>query len=195
MTVLDWAQVQNELPTLIGEQLSIPCQWGDQPRGYVAGPVAGIDILAESALGVDDMQWEDVAGGAGPEDDQIRASVIGQRTLMLSVRVWSPVQSIEKSARRYLERLRTRLALPSVRPALLALGLSFAGTEAVVSLDPTEDGRVVSEAVLDVLFAYVVRETDDPIPFIENTLTESEFLRDVAGNPTDLQITVDTREL
>jgi len=68
-------------------------------------------------------------------------------------------------------------------------------TEAIVDVDPTEDGRIRSMATMDVRLGYAVSETDEPIPFIEQARIRSEFFRDAAGDPLpdglQIDVTVD----
>jgi hypothetical protein len=111
----------------------------------------------------------------------VTESAVGQRELTLQVSVWSPLQSLGRSARRHLERLRTRLRWQSSIGALAALGLAIVTIESIVLLDPSEDGRVVSGAAMDLRLAYSWTETDDAVPFIETVQVRSEYLRDETG--------------
>lgn len=157
----DWATLDAELPPLIGRLLELPCDWRKRPRTMKVGASAQLDIIAEGAIGVDDRKWVDQSSG------DVSARVTGQRVMTLQVTVWAAVQPLARSARRYLERLRLRLRFPSTLDALAALELALVDTEALVQLDPAEDGRTVSQASLDVRLAYALDDDDEPIPTIE----------------------------
>ena len=189
---MDFATVQSELPAAIETLVGIPCQWRTQPRQMVLGAVATLDVLAPSSLGVDDVSWANVGD---PDLTHVEATITGYRELTLQVSVWSDKQTLAESARCYLERLRTRLRFPTALETLRGLDLAHVRTEAIVDVDPTEDGRIRSMATMDVRLGYAVSETDEPIPFIEQARIRSEFFRDAAGDPLpdglQIDVTVD----
>lgn len=192
---LDFAEIQTELPALFEALMGISCNWRDQAVPFVDGPQAFLDVLAPAAVGVDDLRWSEV--GVDAEDptlpDTIQATMVGNREMTIQVTVWNDRQPLDVSARYYLERLRTRLRFPSTLEAMRALGLAQVRTEAMIDLDPTEDGRVMSQTSMDLRLAYVVAETDDAQPYLLTPRVKSESLRDAAGDPT-LQIDINPPE-
>lgn len=179
-----WAQMQTDLPPLFTALLGIPCDWRTQPRGMHTGARAQLDVIGGVGRGVDEPTWDDV-----PADDvadppvAVRATVHGIREMTLQVSVWALRQTLDQSAREYLERLRLRLRFPSTVVALDALGLAVVGIERVVQIDPEADGRKQSEASMDVRIAYGVRESDTAIPYIETARIHDDGLGvDVTAN-------------
>lgn len=189
---MDWATLQTELPSLLGDLLELPCDWRKQPRKMHTDARAQLDLVSHTGLGVDETSWTELDEDDDDEPDHVRATVHGLRELAVQVSVWSPSQSLDKSARRYLERLRTRLYLPSSLERIKALELALVGVEDLVLLDPSEDGREVSEAAMDVRLAGGSSELDAPIPFIETARVRSEHLRNAAGDPLPSSAQIDT---
>lgn len=161
------------LLALLGGLLGFTVQSARRPRRMIAGPSAMIDWLGASSIGVDDVAWED-----DDEDnpEAVTATVIGAREDTLQVSVWSDDQTPSKTARAFLDQLRTRLRLPSSKETLRALGLATVEIFRVIPLGTVEGGRDMANAVLDIRFAYATVEVDAPIPFIETAVVTSLFV-------------------
>jgi hypothetical protein len=169
---MDFSTLQTALPTLLSTLIGLPCQHATEPRKFITGPCAVVEFISQEGIGVDDRKWENLdTNGAVTTDpaaaDTVRATQYGMREGVLQITAWSNDQRIDKSARFYLERLRTRLRMPSSLDALRAMGLAIVTIEKTVPLDLTEDGRVMSQASLDVRVGYGVTEADAAVPFIE----------------------------
>lgn len=182
-----WAQMQTDLPPIFTALLCIPCDWRTQSRGMHARARAQLDVLGGAALGVDEPVWSDVTAPV-PTDPPVavQATVHGIRELTLQVSVWTLRQTLEESAREYLERLRLRLRFPSSVVQLKALGLAVVTIERVVQIDPEADARMQSSASMDVRLAYGVSESDAAIPYIETA-------RIYATEPRAVDVTVTLR--
>jgi hypothetical protein len=183
---MEWATLQTGLPALISALLEIPCDFAGQPRTLQQGPRAQLDIIAIAGIGVDEETWD----ADGTEPNEMRETVHGLRELTLQVDVWNAEQTLERSARRYLEQLRTRIRWTSSKVALRELGLGVIGFEDVVQLDPIEDGRRVSRASMDIRLAYGTAETDEGVPSIETFRLQSDPLRGPDGTEHPLQVDV-----
>lgn len=189
---MDYARLETELPLLFAELLGIPCDWRKRPRKQHTDACAQLDVISNASIGGDERAWVDVDSDADTVVDSIQATVYGVRELVVQVSVWSPVQSLATSARAYLERLRTRLSLPSSLDAIKALELALVGVEDLVLTDPDQDGRTRSEASIDVRFAYGHDETEAAaIPFLETVRVTSSSARDVQGDPLGAALQID----
>lgn len=192
---MDWATLDTELPVLFAELLEIPCDWRKKARPMHTSARAQLDIVSNASVGIDEVAWaeldEEPEGSPDGEPESVQATVHGTRELVLQVSVWSPSQSLAASARSHLEELRTRLYLPSTLERIKALELALVNVEDLVLLDPTEDGREVSEAAVDVRLAYGHSATDAAIPFIETARIQSASARDAAGTVLGSSVQID----
>lgn len=171
-----WAQMQADLPLLLAELLGIPCDWRTQSRGMHTSARAQLDVITAVGIGVDEPVWADVRHESDEQPVAVRATVHGIREMTLQVSVWTQQQALSQSARAYLEALRLRLAWPSVVARLSAMGLALVRVERVVQLDPDSDGRIHSEASIDVRFGYGMSEADVSVPYIETARITSASL-------------------
>lgn len=102
---------------------------------------------------------------------------IGQRSLHVQVLVECELQDRAHTAWRYLEQCRDRLALPSSKDALSALGLAVAHLSDSRNLDYMDnEGRQVSAAAFDIEFntASTTTELSAPITTIETVDLRAE---------------------
>lgn len=192
---MELATVQTQLPALLTSLLGIPCQWRTQPKQMIVGTQATLDWLGGTGLGADERSLTDVdAAGAPTEVDAdiaaVEETVYGLREATVQVTALSLDQTLDKSARAYLETLRTRLRWTSTVEAMKAMGLALVGIQPIVQLDPTKDGRINSQASLDIRLAYGVAETDAPGPFIE-TARATSAIDDASSTPLTASLQVD----
>jgi hypothetical protein len=189
----DLDTVEAGVLSLFGTLLGFTVQSARRPRTMIVGPSAMIDWLGADGLGVDDVAWEDNDDTA---PTAVTATVIGAREETLQVSVWSDDQTPSKTARRYLEQLRTKLRLPSAKETLRALGLATVEIFRAIPLATTEGGRDMAHAVMDVRFAYAVTADDAEIPYIETAVVESEFVpgEDADDVPDFLSYSLDYSE-
>lgn len=185
-----FSTLQTSLPALFATLLGIPCDWADQPRGLHPSARAELAIFGETALGMDERRWQTVPGGTEVEDT-VQATVTGQRLFTLSITAWSPSQKLDESARFYLERLRLRLSFPSTVATLDGLGLGLIDTLPIHKIDPDENARRVSMAVLDVRLSHAQSESDAPIESINEAHVLAQYVTHAdgthAGAQPDLQ--------
>lgn len=183
---MEWATLQTELPSLIGGLLDLPCDFATQARKIQQSARVQLDIIAVAGIGTDEETWS--ADGAEP--NEMLETVHGLRELTLQVDVWNAEQRLEKSARSYLEQLRTRLRWTSSKDALRALGLGVIGIEDIVQLDPIEDGRRVSRASMDIRMAYGASETAEGVPSIASFRLQTDSVRGADGEPHPAQVDI-----
>ncbi len=187
MPAIDFAALDAGLDTWATRLLGIPVFWSKQANQVVDGPHGELDLLSHSANGVDHTIYsDDPAPVAGKE---LIVSQVGNRHLTLNVQVQTWDQRLSKSARMFLERLRTRARWPSSLMELQALGLAVVRVGDLVILDPLTDDHDYSRASLDVFFSGYVLEVDTtPETYIQSTDVASNELTDVDGAATDVQI-------
>lgn len=188
---MDWEQLNDDLPVFIKSLMHadvLAVQWGDQPVTMQTGTTATLDLLEPEQLGVDDRVIEEVEVEGEPH---VTETAIGAREMTLQVTVASQSQKLHKSARAYLEQLRTRLHWSSSIASLAALGLSLVSMGPVVEFDPIENSRVISKSALEIRVGYIHSETDAPAPFIETARVYSEHARNAAGTPLDASLQMD----
>lgn len=190
--------LDDRLPLFFADLLGIHVEWGDQPQKFRQGAQATLDILAPTGIGVDDVIFEDIDDPGMPGTPRaIRATVIGQREFTMQVSVWTPSQKLQRSARKYLGRLRTRLRLPTSLEKMRELGIAFIRVEALVDQDFIQDGRTRSRSLMDIRFGCSVVEVDEEIPYISSARVSSgttdqpggpgKGIENPDGNPSPLQ--------
>lgn len=189
---MDWTQLDTALPALVSTLIELPCDFVGKARPMHQQARAQLGIIATSAIGVDeqslDLSGEDTL--EAPTAQRIAETVHGLREMTVQVDVWSNEQSIDKSSRRYLERLRTRLRWTSSIEALKALGLALVEIEDIAQPDVEENGRRYSFATMDVRLAYGESETDAAVPFIEQfRLRTSDDMPAELAIDTDVSLT------
>jgi hypothetical protein len=165
-----WATVQTGLAELVGDLSSLSVEWRDEPGQMHVDAFLRLDLIAPSMVGRDESRWADVH--EDPENEEsdvvsIEETMVGNREATLQITCKSPTQAIASSARAYLEIVRTSLGYSSTLERLRALNVGIVRLEPIQDVDPLEDGRTISQAVLDVRLAYLAVRTDAPIPFIE----------------------------
>lgn len=184
------------LPQLIGDLLEIPVDWAKRPRQMHVSPArAQLDVLAETITGDETTYTEiTITPEVGDPYVALEPTVHLKGELTLQVSVWSPVQGLGKSARRYLTQLMLRLRWPSTHVALVAMGLALVTIEPIQLIDPPEHDRSVSRAAMDLRFAFGLDESDELIPHIETVEIRSEYLRDETGAQLPKQIAITVPE-
>ena len=141
-------------------------------------------------LGIDDIRETDLTGGAPPAGEEIEVQISGQRLITVAVRVKSRDQEPLRTARFYLEQLRTSLRKPAIRathlqPASIAVVRAMPTND----LDFTRQKRVEAFTNMDVIFATVVNELDVATTYIETVRVTSD-IKNPAGVslPDELQL-------
>lgn len=145
-------------------------------------------VIACAAIGGDEYRY-----GAPGLDGVMRLTISGTRAFTLSVRCTGFSHKYTESAIYYLERIYTRLMLPTSGATLRALGVSWVDAGSLVNLSSafTEDDRVFSVAQKDFMFTGVVNEladTDNAAPYIEHVEIASVYLYGVDGAQLTKQI-------
>jgi len=167
--MMDFAAYETAFRSWIEAQLpEVPVQYSTQKGGWQGTPRARINILASLRRGYDDTRWIE-------DGDQLTPTFEGHRELTCSVEIRSRDQRLDKSARYYLEKLRTSIRKPSVQDLFTDAGLAYQTTAGVVNLDEEKDGRIESVAVLDFIFNAIAQETDadEALDYVETNLIES----------------------
>lgn len=136
------------------------------------------DILGIEGVGWDEWRKvydpnaviaDDTFTGPGAPLGGVVYNTGGQRAMRVQVKVECFDQSGGHSAHPILERVRTRLNLPTVLDALAAIDLGYREISKSTTLDYTEQdsGRRVSVALFEIVFNASDTDADDPITTIE----------------------------
>lgn len=169
---------------------SVTAQFRHQQGGWQGKARARLQFISSRDLGTDELRWAtDVGEPAG--SDHI-PTVNGNRLLTLSILMQTRDQRHDKTARYYLEQLRTSLRKPSVKTALYAAGLAYATSETIQNLDRWVDDRWESQAQMDIHFNAVAidRDTAEGASYVD-TVIHSATIETPAGDDvgwTDEQI-------
>jgi len=161
--------------------IAIPAQWDDEPEAMTPSGLQGLlKIRAIDSVGPDETRYiEDLDQPAGEE---LVPTLVGNRRVTVSFIVEAHDLSPAWSAHRILDRVRSKIRLPSTRDTLRALGLGVLDTEAIQVIDGEVDGRRLGRATLDVHLsaAACYRDTDNGVSWIE-TIELTTHLEDVDG--------------
>lgn len=199
MSALDLGAIRGALRTVINriDGISIDATNGeDQPVYFAADPATlakcTFNVIAVTPLFIDETrQTYDPAGnppgdmyappGGNPGDlGSVIESVHGYRRLTVSIKCECFDQSDAGTAWTYLERVRSRLRLPSSRATLEAAGCAISDIGPSRDLSYDEDGRRVSVAQFDLFLNAADEQSDDPVTTIErigvDILDEGEVL-------------------
>jgi hypothetical protein len=190
MTALNLGTIRGALRTVINRVDGIVPEIanGESQSTYFPDPTTGakatFDVIAVVPVHTDELREEydedlEIDGDTyepDPEDPEARLggivhSLHGQRRLTVSIKVECYLQSDAATAWNLLERIRTRIQLPSSRATLSAAGaaISDLGTSRDLSFDDdtTNPPRRVSCAQFDLFLHATDSQTDDPVTTIE----------------------------
>jgi hypothetical protein len=94
---------------------------------------------------------------------RIRSVQVGQRKFTLQVQALVPEHTDGQWAMAATERIRTRLLRPRISEKLLTVGVALIEIRPANKVSFKDNGRVVSSATMDIIFATVVNDVD-PVP-------------------------------
>jgi len=192
--VLDWSTIS---PALIGlfsglafelQSPAFSAEWAGRSKSYTH-PAVKTDLILKvrsiQDVGEDETRIVEVDIGGTPTDVPAQ---IGNRRIILEVRVESQESTDSLWAWQTVERIRTRLRRQSSLDALDALNFAIVRTGAAVSVPTTKDRRSWSVASMDITFAARFQdaeaeaanwiqsveitsaakdEADDPVPYTD----------------------------
>lgn len=152
--------------------LGIPCDFRTQSQpmrvgaGDTLGARAYVDLLGSTSVG-DEIVPEDV----GPTPPELpvggaQSVAYGLRERTLQITALSLSQTLDKSARSYLELLQNALPHDSTATSFAELGLAIVGASDIRVLDPAVFGRISSVAQIDLQVRYGTVHRDAPAPRI-----------------------------
>jgi hypothetical protein len=149
-------------------------------------------VTACSTVGRDERRY---IYTAGPDPNAtVAIELHGNRKFTLSVKCITYDHGYQNSAEWFLERIYTRLSLPSSQAALNAAGVSWMGAAEFHNLSSTlrPEDRAFSVGQKDLFFLAAVTETevatDPPIGTIDSVILTSIYLSNVDGTHLGKQI-------
>lgn len=153
------AAVQTALKAIIASAAGVSdVEWSGTARAARFGKGPQIDLIDRNSAG---LGMDETRRALDEDTDKIVETQVGQRTLLVGVRIESDSAALDVSARAVAERLRTALKLRRHLNSLRDAGIS------IVEILPTangeyrgKDNRIASVAVLDVLFGWVDTASD-----------------------------------
>jgi hypothetical protein len=149
--MMDWDALYEGLEVWAAKQLGVDPScvlWAGAPEGMRDFP--HVDLSLRSHVGVHGDEVRTTAR----EDGDMDAEAVGNRRMVLSIRVRARDQAPTEQAFFYLERLRDRLELESSHVALADLGVGVIEVFQTVDLSPVANLRQESEATLDIALSY-----------------------------------------
>lgn len=141
--------------------------------GGDTGAVVTFNVISVAAVGQDEKREEydadaDIDGDEYPGDlGGVVQSIHGNRRLTVSLRCECDDLRDGGSAWTYLERVRTRLQLPSSRETLSDAGVGISELGPARDLSYDSNGRRVSVAQFDLFLNAADSASDDPVTTIE----------------------------
>ncbi len=180
---MDWTGIQDGLPAWASDQMGIPVFWQDQPRPMVTTPWGLLNVLAAVGVGEDEVRRSFEPGN--PPGEEIEQYVVGNREVTISCRVQSNSQRLDKSARQYLETLRTKASGPESVATLQGFGLGFGEILSVVDLPDIRGSRKYSLASVDLRFQAADEQQVESTGYITSLELTSNKLKDAAGPIAD----------
>ncbi len=148
-------------------------------------------VTSCSTVGRDERRYTYV-GGPDP-NASVTIAIHGNRQFTLGVKCISYDHSPTKAAEWFLERIYTRLSLPSSQAALNDLGVAWVGAAPFVNLSAVlrPEDRAFSLGQKDLFFTAAVTDqadSDPPIGTIDSVTLTSVYLYDVDGSQLAQQI-------
>ncbi len=148
-------------------------------------------VLACTGLGRDERRWTHDPDETDP-NLAMKLELCGVRQFTLSVKCLSYDAVPTKTAQWYLERVYTRLSLPSSQAALNALEVAWIGGGSYTDLSAavSAEDRIFSIGSKDFMFTTAVTESDDDesIGTIDHAIVTSVYLYGTDGEPLGKQI-------
>lgn len=123
--------------------LAVPVVWKDRAHPDVRSPSIELAIDGEKSVGVDDVEYDYSGSTMVP-------TVTGYREFTLEVQCRSRDQSTTKTARNYLESLRSSLFHPYFVGLLEVGGVAFHTAQPVRTIPYVNEGRKESLALLEI---------------------------------------------
>ena len=160
---------------------AIHADWEDEPETFSANPLLGqLKIRNISSVGNDETRY--IEDGTQPLGAELVPTQVGNRRMTVSFAVEAHQLTPAWSAHRFLDRVRSKLRLPSSTETFRGLGLGVLGVEAIQVVDGEVDGRRLGKAVLDVHFSFAAcyRDTDNGVSYI-STIGLTTHLQDPGG--------------
>lgn len=139
--------------------------WADQTGARPAGPFVTIRIGDLLALGAVD-EVEELTDLGRPAGQEVEQRVVGLREFPVSVQAFGPAVAGAGTAREYLSKVQTALALPSVRDALEAAGVSSFDQGVVRTVNELVGTKYEGRAILECRF-YLLESVSEFSGYIE----------------------------
>jgi hypothetical protein len=125
--------------------------WRDKAKGVIRAPYLELSIENETPVGQPDVTYDEVVVGGRT---MLGPHVTGLMSFTLEARIRSRDQSALRSARWYLEKLRSSLYHPVMLEPFVAAGVAFERSHERLQIIKFDyEGRVESVAILEAFFA------------------------------------------
>lgn len=173
---MDVAGIQGVLKAWARTQTGLPVCWEDEPRPtmpMLPGFVILVWTHCIAAIGTDYAKIED-------DGDDLLVTVVGNREILIGVKVQSLSQVGNSGASYFTEKLRASLAKPSVLDAFIAAGIATSTVGATAGMNAEFDGRIQSIAAFDLRLNAIIAELDTPLGVLE-TVGLSSFVQGENG--------------
>jgi hypothetical protein len=172
---MDWQALQDGLKALVAAASGIRAQniaWDGEPEVMRNYPMAMLELQQPSRDASTDETRHEL-----DDEGRLVPVIVGNRAVTLLVTVKSRDQRGPSKAYAILERLRTRLELPSSLQALDALGVALRDSPATQDISAVSQSREESIAQLSFSVGYVVEERGAEPPDEEPALDTIEHVQ------------------
>ena len=166
--MIDFATIETGIAEWTQAVVSLPVYWQGRRKPMLAKLPAYVELQIDpvAGQGVDEVRHTESGSDLVP-------TVAGLRQITVACRVRSRSQAPNKSARYYLEVLRSSLRKPTTLEHFQAYGLAIVRAEPTVNFDATFDERVESVAAFDLVLGLAVNDADSSIGTIDEVVITS----------------------
>jgi hypothetical protein len=113
-------------------------------------------------VGRDETRYDQVLVPGGDPELQLRPVMRGTRRVRIEAHVRSDSQEMDASAYAAADRIRTRIRSPRIKAILQGANVGYEAADMAYESDYRDaDNRMISEAIIDMVFLFSVLDRDD----------------------------------
>lgn len=163
---MDIASIKVALKAWAVAQTGLPACWENEPRPTMPKKPGFVILTWPHSIRAIGQDYAKLADDTTP--GSLTATVVGNREILVGVKVQSRSQVGNSVASFFTEKLRTSLAKPSVLAAFREAGLASSTIGDTAGFDHEIDGVIESIAAFDLRLNAIVAESDTPLGTLES---------------------------